>query len=122
MLIVPNSDELTVEARVAPQDIDQIASGQSAVLRFAAFNQGTTPEIMGVVSRVSADVSHDSRTGATYYVARVAMPAKEVARLKGLKLVPGMPVEVFIQTNERSVFSYLVKPMHDQIFKAFRER
>ena len=95
---------------------------EERVLRFAAFNQRTTPEITGIVSRVSADITQDSRTGATYYVARIGMPAEEVARLKGLKLIPGMPVEVFIQTSERSVFSYLVKPLHDQIVKAFRER
>ena len=122
MLIVPEGDELTVEARVAPQDIDQLALGQPAVLRFAAFNQRTTPEIVGVVAKISADVALDPKTGAAFYVLRIAMPREEIARLGGLKLVPGMPVETFVQTGERTVMSYLVKPLHDQIMKAFRER
>jgi membrane fusion protein, type I secretion system len=122
MLIVPEGDELTVEARVAPQDIDQLALGQPAVLRFAAFNQRTTPEIVGVVAKISADVTQDPKTGAAFYVLRITMPREQIARLGGLKLVPGMPVETFVQTGERTVMSYLVKPLHDQIMKAFRER
>jgi HlyD family secretion protein len=122
MLIVPEGDELTVEARIPPQDIDQLALGQRAVLRFAAFNQRTTPEIAGVVAKISADITQDPKTGAAFYVLRIAMPREEIARLNGLKLVPGMPVETFVQTGERTVMSYLVKPLHDQIMKAFRER
>jgi HlyD family secretion protein len=122
MLIVPEGDELTVEARIAPPDIDQLVVGQRAVLRFAAFNQRTTPEIDAVLSKVSADIAQDQKTGLAFYVARLAMPADEIARLKGLRLVPGMPVEVFIKTDQRTVMSYLVKPLHDQIMKAFRER
>jgi HlyD family secretion protein len=82
-----------VEAKLAPQDIDQVRVGQSAVLRFSAFNQGTTPELNGVVSRVSADLTTDRRTGAAYYVVRISLPESEIARLQGLRLVPGMPVE-----------------------------
>src|SRR5206468_2864044 len=74
MLIVPEGDELTVEARIAPQDIDQLALGQRAVLRFAAFNQRTTPEIVGVVAKISADVTQDQKTGAAFYVLRIVMP------------------------------------------------
>ena len=122
MLIVPEQDELTVEARIPPQEIDQLRVGQSATLRFAAFNQRTTPEISGWVSRISADVAQDQKSGATYYVVRLTMAAAEVARLGEQKLIPGMPVEVFIQTGQRTVMSYLVKPLHDQIVKAFRER
>jgi HlyD family secretion protein len=122
MLIVPEQDELTVEARIPPQEIDQLRVGQSATLRFAAFNQRTTPEINGWVSRISADVAQDQKSGATYYVVRLTMAAAEVARLGEQKLIPGMPVEVFIQTGQRTVMSYLVKPLHDQIVKAFRER
>ena len=73
MLIVPEADALTVEAKLAPQDIDQVRVGQSAVLRFSAFNQRTTPELNGVVSRVSADLTTDQRTGATYYTVRIAI-------------------------------------------------
>ena len=96
--------------------------GQKAVLRFSAFNQRTTPELNGEVSRVSADVSQDPKTGATFYTVRIAVPEAELARLNGLKLVPGMPVESFIQTGERTVISYLTKPLKDQIAKAWREK
>jgi HlyD family secretion protein len=91
-------------------------------LRFAAFNQRTTPEINGAVTRIGADLTLDQKTGAAFYVVRITMPAEEIARLNGLKLVPGMPVEAFVQTDSRTVMSYLVKPLHDQIVKAFRER
>jgi HlyD family secretion protein len=122
MLIVPKSDSLTVEARIAPQDVDQVRIGQSAVLRFSAFNQRTTPELNGSVSLVSADVSQDAKTGAPYFTVRIALEADELARLHGLKLVPGMPVESFIQTGERTVMSFLVKPLQDQIMKTWREK
>jgi HlyD family secretion protein len=122
MLVVPETDQLTVEAKLPPQNIDQVVIGQRATLRFAAFNQRTTPEINGVVHTISGDVTQDQRSGASYYVVRISMPEEEVARLHGLKLVAGMPVEAFIQTGDRTVISYLVKPLHDQIMKAFRER
>ncbi|WP_027576493.1 HlyD family type I secretion periplasmic adaptor subunit [Bradyrhizobium sp. WSM1743] len=122
MLIVPESEPLLVEARLAPQDIDQIRVGQRALLRFAAFNLRTTPELNGRVIEVAADVTQDSKTGAGYYTIRISLPDQELARLEGLKLVPGMPVEAFIQTGERTALSYLVKPISDQIMKAWRER
>jgi HlyD family secretion protein len=122
MLVVPEQDELTVEAKLPPQDIDQLRIGQNAVLRFSAFNQRVTPEINGTVRRISADISQDQRTGAFYYLVRIGISAEEVARLEGLKLIPGMPVDAFIQTDPRTIISYLVKPLRDQIAKAFRER
>lgn len=122
MLIVPATDTLTVEAKVNPQDIDQLKVGQTALLRFTTFNQRTTPEINGTVTRVSADISTDQRTGQSYYTARIGLPPQEVARLGDVKLVPGMPVEAFMQTGERTVLSYLVKPFYDQITRAFREK
>jgi HlyD family secretion protein len=122
MLIVPEGDDLTVEVKIPPQDIDQVAVGQRTVLRFSAFNQRTTPEIEGVVSSVSADITQDRTSGATYYISRVAIPPGELARLEGLKLVPGMPVEAFIRTGERTVLSYFVRPVEEQIAKSFRER
>src|SRR3954453_23429976 len=122
MLIVPKADALTVEARIQPQDIDQVRIGQRAVLRFSAFNQRTTPELDGEVSLVSADVSKDEKTGASFYTVRIALAPAEIARLNGLKLVPGMPVESFIRTGERTVISYLTKPLQDQIMKAWREK
>ena len=122
MLIVPDADTLKIEAKISPQDVDQLRVGQTAVLRFSAFSQRTTPEINGTLSRVSPDTVTDQRTGQTYYTARVAVEADEISRLGAVKLVPGMPVEVFIQTGERKVLSYLVKPLSDQFARAFRER
>ena len=122
MLIVPDADNLTVEAKVNPQDIDQVQLGQIALLRFSAFNQRTTPEIYGTVTRISADTSTDQRTGQTYYTVRIAMPAEEVAKLGEVKMVPGMPVEAFVQTGDRTMISYLVKPLHDQLMRMFREK
>jgi len=122
MLIVPEADALAVEVKVLPQDIDQLRLGQSAGLRFSAFNQRTTPEISGTISRVSADVSTDQRSGQSFYTVRIALPAEETARLGNVKLVPGMPVEAFIKTYDRTVLSYFIKPLEDQVMRAFRER
>jgi HlyD family secretion protein len=122
MLIVPDADNLTVEAKINPQDIDQARVGQTAVLRFSAFNQRTTPETTGTVSRISADAAADQRTGQTYYLVRIALSAQSVADLGDVRLVPGMPVEVFIQTGQRTAISYLVKPFKDQLTRSFRER
>ena len=122
MLIVPGADNLMVEAKFNPQDVDQLQLGQAAMLRFSAFNQRTTPEISGTVTRISADTTTDQRTGQSYYVVRIAMPTEEVLRLGDVKLIPGMPVEAFVQTGERTVFSYLVKPLRDQLMRAFREK
>jgi HlyD family secretion protein len=122
MLIVPEADNLTAEAKVNPQDIDQLKIGQTALLRFTTFNQRTTPEINGIVTRISADISTDQRTGLSYYTVRIGLPPQEVARLGDVKLVPGMPVEAFVQTGERTVLSYLVKPFYDQLTRAFREK
>ncbi|MCF4130156.1 HlyD family type I secretion periplasmic adaptor subunit [Methylobacterium sp. SyP6R] len=122
MLIVPTSDQLAVEVRVQPQDIDSVSRGQHALLRFPAFNQRTTPEIDGSVERVSADVTTDPKTGASHYTLRILVPQSEKDRLGGARLVPGMPVEAFLQIGERSVLSYLVKPLSDQIAKAWREK
>jgi HlyD family secretion protein len=122
MLIVPQSDTLQVEAKIAPQEIDQIRIGQPAVLRFVAFSQRTTPELNGTVVRISADVSEDTKTGARFYTIRLNVSPEEVARLGAVRLVPGMPVEALIQTSPRTVMSYLVKPLHDQLVRAFREK
>jgi HlyD family secretion protein len=122
MMIVPQADALSVEAKVNPQDIDKLQIGQKTLLRLSAFNQRTTPELNGVVSRVSPDVTTDQRTGQSYYTIRVSMPPEEVARLGDSKLIPGMPVEAFVQTGDRTLMSYLVKPLRDQLMRAFREK
>jgi membrane fusion protein, type I secretion system len=122
MMIVPESDNLTVEVKVDPKDIDQVQFGQTVVLRFSSFNVRTTPEINGTVSRMAADTSTDQRTGQSYYLVRIAMPAQQIKRLGDIRLTPGMPVEAFIETGERTMMSYLLKPLHDQLMHAFREK
>jgi HlyD family secretion protein len=122
MLIVPQTDDLQVEAKVNPQDIDKLQVGQKTLLRLSAFNQRTTPELNGTVSRVSPDVTTEQRTGQSYYTIRVSMPPEEIARLGEAKLIPGMPVEAFVQTGDRTMMSYLMKPLHDQLMRAFREK
>jgi HlyD family secretion protein len=122
MLIVPEADNLAVEAKVNPQDIDQLQIGQKALLRFTNFNQRTTPEINGRLTRISADISTDQRTGVNYYTIRIGLTADEISRLGDIKLVPGMPVETFVQTSDRTVISYLARPLYDQLHRAFREK
>lgn len=121
MVIVPEHDQLTVETKISPRDIDQLWIGQPAHMRFSAFNQRTTPEIAGKVDRISADVSTDEKTGQSYYTVRVALERDEVKRLGDVKVVPGMPVEAMITTDNRTVLSYLTKPLRDQIAKSFRD-
>lgn len=122
MLIVPDQDRLALDARIAPQDIDQLHLGQKAVLRLSAFDLRTTPELNGTVSRIAADLTTDRATGISYYLVRIELPPAELARLGDLALVPGMPAEAFIQTGERSALSYVLKPLSDQIQRAFREQ
>jgi HlyD family secretion protein len=126
MQIVPRADALVVEAKVAPQDIDQIAVGAKGVVRIMAGNQRTTPDITGELIRISADLTRDQQSGPQvsppYYLVRISLPAEEVARLGDLKLVPGMPAEAFIQTYARTPLEYLLKPLHEQIARTFRER
>ena len=121
MMIVPEVDKLVVEVKVAPQDIDQIYYGQLTNLRFSAFNQKTTPEITGTVERISADVTVDQRTGTSFYLVRVATSQEQIKRLGEFSLMPGMPVEAFITTGDRSVLSYFLKPLIDQANRTFRE-
>jgi HlyD family secretion protein len=122
MLIVPDADNLSVEVKVNPQDIDQLQLNQKAILRFSSFNARTTPEIDGVVTRISADTSTDQRTGQSYYTVRISMPPEQIQRFGDVKLLPGMPVEAFVQTGDRTMLSYLIKPLHDQFVRAFREK
>jgi HlyD family secretion protein len=124
--IVPRADELVVEAKVAPHDIDQVAPGANVIVRIMAGNQRTTPDVTGVLMRVSADLTREQQSGSqparAYYTVRIGLPADQVARLKDIRLIPGMPVEAFIQTHERTPLQYLLKPLGEQIARAFRER
>lgn len=122
MLIIPSAAALAVEARIAPQEIDRLYPGQNVALRFSSFNQRTTPEIEGRLGRVAADVSQDQRTGLSYYTVRIDISNDELKKLGAVKLLPGMPVESFIATEQRTVLSYLTKPLSDQLLRAFRQR
>ena len=127
MQIVPRADELVVEAKVAPQDIDQVATGAKVSVRIMAGNQRTTPDLTGVLTRVSADLTREppqagGQPTQPYYTVRIALPPEQVARLKDIRLLPGMPAEAFIQTHERTPLQYLLKPLEEQIARTFRER
>lgn len=121
MKIVPEDDALTVEAKVAPQDIDQLYLEQSATLRFSGLNQRTTPEVGGEIVRISPDLVEDKITGAVYYVVRIKPNETDLGGIGDIDLVPGMPVEAFIRTSDRTVLSYFLKPLSDQVNRAFRE-
>ncbi|HMN84574.1 MAG TPA: HlyD family type I secretion periplasmic adaptor subunit [Bauldia sp.] len=121
MMIVPENDLLVVEGHIDPSQVDRVHPKQEAVLRFSTLGGRTTPEYIGTVETISPDLVVDQRTGAGYYVARVSVPQQAVDDL-GAKMVPGVPVEVFIGTGPRTVLSYLVKPLGDQIMHTFRER
>jgi len=121
MEIVPEDAALTVESRIAPQNVDQLAVGEDATLRMTAFNRSTTPELKGSLARVSADLETDQKTGASFYRAAIAIPDEERQRLHGLTLVPGMHVEAFIRTGDRTVLSYFAKPIRDHANRVFRE-
>ena len=121
MYIIPIDLPLVVQAQIGVIHVDQVFVGQEATLTFAAFSQRTTPQILGTVTKISADVFTDQVTGANYYQVELVPKQGEVAKLGSLELLPGMPVEAFLQTGERSTFTYLVKPITDYFNKAFRE-
>lgn len=121
MYIIPQDRPLVVAAHIAPINVDEVHPGQQVVLRFSSFSSRTTPEIDGLLSRVSPDTLVDPATRVPYYRAEVTIPPEQVEKLKGLELIPGMPVEVYVQTGERSPLAYLVKPLSDYFTRAFRE-
>lgn len=122
MLIVSPQDSLVVEARVAPQDIDQVSVGSSSVARIMAGNQRVIPDIFARITRVSADLSRETSTNSAYYVVRAALDDESISRLQEIKLLPGMPVELFIQTQTRTPLAYLLRPLYEQVDRALRER
>ena len=121
MDIIPDTNRLIVESQVEPMYVDQLYIGQATTVRLSAFNQRTTPELNGQVMSVSANTTINEITGAPYYTVMIEIPTDELARLKGLVLVPGMPAEAFMQTDKRTVVNYLLKPATDQLNRAFRE-
>ncbi|MEM9012713.1 MAG: HlyD family type I secretion periplasmic adaptor subunit [Pseudomonadota bacterium] len=121
MYIVPQDSNLVISSRIEAIHVDQVHVGQEAVLRFSAFDQRTTPEVYGSVSMVSADVFTDEATGASFYMAEILPQEGEMEKLGAQTLIPGMPVETYIQTGARTPLNYLVKPLADYFNKAFRE-
>ncbi|MEM6679281.1 MAG: HlyD family type I secretion periplasmic adaptor subunit [Pseudomonadota bacterium] len=121
MYIVPSDAELVIDAQVNPLNRDEVWEGQETVLRFSAFNQRTTPELYGSVNLVSATTFVNEQTGESYYRTEVLLNEGEVVKLEGQELRPGMPVEVYIQTGERTPLNYLMKPMSDFFNRALRE-
>jgi HlyD family secretion protein len=124
MLIVPTKGELVVEARVMPQDRDQLQVGQNVMVRIHTSNQRNTPELKGTLSRIAADVSKDPNVSnaSPFYGVWVNVPSTELTRLSGLSITAGMQAEVFIEAGSRSPLSYLLKPLTDQVSRAFKER
>lgn len=122
MLIVPQSDELVLQAQVSPQNIDQVHVDQSAHVRFSAFNSRFTPVVGATVTQVSADTSRADQNSPPFYAVRLRIPPDELAKLDGRQLKPGMPAEAFIQTAAQSPLTYLLKPLMDQIAHALREK
>jgi len=121
MQIIPVNDRLIIEARISPSEIDQVYVGQPARINLSAFSQAKAPQLNGVVLSTSADTIIDPVTGAPYFNVRIEIPNSEREKIKHLTLVPGMPAESFIQTQERTVLSYLLKPFSNQLDRAFRE-
>ena len=122
MFLVPQDRPLVIATKVRPVDIDQIHLGQDVILRFSAFDQRRTPELHGKVTLVSADIFQDEATGMAFYQAEMQLNEGEATRLpEDMVLIPGMPVEAFVRTADRSPMDYLLKPLADYFAKAFRE-
>jgi HlyD family secretion protein len=121
LYIVPQDRALVISTRIAPIHIDEVAVGQTAELVFSAFASRETPHLTGKVTRVSADALSDQQTGVTYYLAEVELAEGERARLGDRVLLPGMPVDVYLQTGRRTPLAYLIKPFADYFARAFRE-
>lgn len=121
LYVIPQDQPLIVNARVDAIHIDQVHVGQPATLRFSAFNQRLTPEVAGTVSFVSADVLQDEVTGLSYYRVGLVPLSSELPQLEDQDLLPGMPVEAFLRTDDRTPLSYLTKPLTDYFGRAFRE-
>ena len=120
--IVPTREALRIEARLSPRDIDQVHAGQTAQLRMTSLNQRTTPTLEGAVEQVSADLMRENDRSTEYYLVRIRLDPDAGKKLEHAVLLPGMPADVMIETGRRSALSYLIKPLSDQIARAFREQ
>jgi len=123
MQIVPVTDKLLVEAKVAPQDIDQVAPNAMTTVRIMAGNQRTITDMVGEVTHIGADLTREKeQPNQAYYLIRASIQEDQLQHLESLKLVPGMPAEIFIQTHKWTPLQYLLKPLREQISRTFRER
>ncbi len=122
MLILPKGDELVLQAQVSPSDIDQVRQGQAALVRFPSLKDRFTPELKAVVDNVAADTTQADKNTPPYYAVRLKLRQQDLKELGLHKLKPGMPAEAFIQTDERTPLSYLLKPLADQLAHTFREK
>lgn len=120
--IVPENAQLKFEAKISPVDIDQVRAGQLARVRLTSFNRTTTPELKARVEMVSPAPARDPSTGQEHYIAYILLTDEAMSQIQGLRLVPGMPAEIYVSTHERTAASYLLKPFTDQMSRAFRER
>ncbi len=122
MQIIPDGERLIVDAQIPPSEIDKVRDGQPAHVRFPAFNARTTPRLEGTVIGVSAAQLTDTQSNRSYFTVQVALADGELARLPAKHaLVPGMPAEVYIETGDRSIMSYFLKPLLDALARTFRE-
>ena len=117
LYLVPQDRPLVISTRIAPTDVDEVFVGQAVTLRFPAFDMRSTPELFGQVRQVSAD----GASGASFYEAEIVLNEGETSRLGGETLLPGMPVEAFIRTEDRTPLAYLLRPLADYFNRAFRE-
>jgi HlyD family secretion protein len=122
MLIVPDTDQVVIEAKIQPQDIDQVHIQQSARLRFTSFSQNTTPELLGTVFRISPNTSKDPQTGLTFFTVGVRLVGGQVELLRGARLLPGMAAETYLVTDSRTAISFLLKPLLENFQKIFTGR
>lgn len=120
--IVPENDELIVEARIRPADIDNIAVGMSAEVVFSAFSRKQVPKLPGKIFYISADILTDAKLNVSYYLAKVSIQKTGVFKSGPFKLLPGMPAEIFIVTGERTPLAYLTQPLRDSMSRAWREQ
>ena len=122
MNIVPQDEEMIIEAKIKPQDIDNVAIGMKSKIQLTAYKGKKVPKINGKVINVSADIVTNEQTRESYFLARINISKKDLDKLKEkIELYPGMPAQVFIITGSRSLISYMFTPISDSTYKAFRE-
>jgi HlyD family secretion protein len=122
MLIVPENALLMIEAQLPPVEIDRVMLNQQVTVRFPSFDTDTTPELLGSLVHISPDLTIDPRTNAGYYNVQVQINENEIAKIGSNRLVPGMPAQVFAKTENRTVLSFLTKPLTDYMASAMREK